>query len=260
MDMTRFGTQAQKDADGNVGKFKECIETAIMRDVLTVPKKYEGVHDWSYAFTHVALKSQNEAVIEVKAIEEKVGVPATHFSVNVDAGTSAHVASAGTFGGRQRGIRGGRAAQQVVRWCCGLHCIGLAQVVHGDDGEPAAPLSCGLQPRVSAADESGALPPGGYVASITPPTEEFSGGVELLPVVRAFARPHSLGIRSIEPQEESDCLDGGPAAVIDEPSRGSAAALGCGILPFGLRAHFIMLACLLSFSALYGRQLGTAVP
>eukprot|EP00854_Cymbomonas_tetramitiformis_P006813 gene6813-8139_t len=106
MDMTRFGTQAQKDADGNVGKFKECIETAIMRDVLT----------------------------------------------------------------------------QVVRWCCGLHCIGLAQVVHGDDGEPAAPLSCGLQPRVSAADESGALPPGGYVASITPPTEEFSGGVELLPV------------------------------------------------------------------------------
>eukprot|EP00854_Cymbomonas_tetramitiformis_P022563 gene22563-27235_t len=62
--MTHFGVRAPKDSDGNELKFKECSETVIMRDVFTMPAIYEAVHDRLYAFTHAALKFQNEAVIE----------------------------------------------------------------------------------------------------------------------------------------------------------------------------------------------------
>eukprot|EP00854_Cymbomonas_tetramitiformis_P020563 gene20563-24644_t len=64
MDLPQFGIQAQKDVGGHEVKFKDCSETVIMCDVFTVPGLYEGLHDWLYAFTHAALKFQNEAVIE----------------------------------------------------------------------------------------------------------------------------------------------------------------------------------------------------
>ncbi|KAK3248694.1 hypothetical protein CYMTET_41847 [Cymbomonas tetramitiformis] len=114
-----------------------------------------------------------------------------------------------------------------------------------------------------------------HMARVCPrPTEEFPGGIELLPVSGAFAQPFSVGAcsfapsevsfvepeekSSIEPIEASFVESDGELLFLDSDSEKSflgapdcasevrsQQAVGCGTLPFGLLPHFILLACLL---------------
>ncbi|KAK3261819.1 hypothetical protein CYMTET_29291 [Cymbomonas tetramitiformis] len=114
----------------------------------------------------------------------------------------------------------------------------------------------------------------GHMARVCPPTEEFPGGVELLPVSGAFAQPFSVGARSfapagesfVEPEEkfsiepietsfaESDAEELFPdsdseKSFVGAPGCASAVrsqqVVDCGTPLFGLRPHFTLLACLL---------------
>ncbi|KAK3252193.1 hypothetical protein CYMTET_38500 [Cymbomonas tetramitiformis] len=125
-------------------------------------------------------------------------------------------------------------------WCCGRRGIGSAS----DVGRGEVP-DHDMHSRVSAE----ALGPWrtGHVARISPPTEEFPGGLELVPVRGAFDVPFTVGACSIEPgTHRSECKQKKPASGI-EPAGKAVAALGCGVHPWGLRPNFgMMLICLIS--------------
>ncbi|KAK3270293.1 hypothetical protein CYMTET_21301 [Cymbomonas tetramitiformis] len=107
--------------------------------------------------------------------------------------------------------------------------------------------------------------PIGFVARVTVPTDEFPGGVDIVPVRHTMPSSVSLGAPisavnfSLETAEESfveleekselsqlDVLFMESEEVEFPPSinlRETAPVVGCGAPPFGLRPNFLMLAC-----------------
>ncbi|KAK3245369.1 hypothetical protein CYMTET_45058, partial [Cymbomonas tetramitiformis] len=203
-----------------------------------------NVSPWGPSIAGAAYSGVDERVIEVKAMEEKVGMHLSQFSLLEDDGVREHHAPVGA---PSANAVTSDAPRQVV-------------------------------PRGGGASACGAPAAGRYEAHFSVPTEEFPLGIDLVPVshyvpamtleplISAVACSFEPAANSfVEPADalehcsidefladsetdelgQSECEESFAGTLCGQSTGRPQQVIGCGAPPPGLRSNFVLLACFL---------------